>query len=58
MARAEIPICPHCNAQMKLALPPGGKGARVYRCLECDDTDPMEIAETKGWLQSRLQPPK
>lgn len=35
--------CPHCGVLMVLALPPGGKGARVLQCLACDRPDPIEM---------------
>jgi hypothetical protein len=41
-----------------LALPPGGKGKRSFRCLDCDDPDPLKTDVVTGWLKGELQPPK
>jgi len=43
---------------MILARPPGGDGPRIFRCLECDDPDPLKNDKVTGWLNSELQPPK
>jgi hypothetical protein len=40
---------------MEGALPPGGKGPRTLRCVECD---PLGDEKTLEWLKSGLQPPK
>lgn len=58
MGQSAIPVCPYCKLQMKFALPQGGKGLRVYRCLDCEDTDPLEPPDVKGWLEGELRPPK
>jgi hypothetical protein len=41
-----------------LVLPPGGKGQRTFRCLDCDRPDPLKTDEVIGWLNGELQPPK
>jgi hypothetical protein len=41
-----------------LALPPGGKGPRKLRCMDCEHPDPFKTERAKGWLKSELQPPK
>jgi hypothetical protein len=41
-----------------LALPPGGKGPRTLRCMDCEQPDPLKTDRAKGWLKSELQPPK
>lgn len=46
--------CPICGKPMVMALPPGGNGPRVLRCIECD---PLADEKTKGWLRSGLRPP-
>jgi hypothetical protein len=46
--------CPICGKPMVMALPPGGKGARILRCVECD---PLGDEKIRGWLQSGLRPP-
>jgi hypothetical protein len=58
MGTGERPICPGCGAFLILALPPGGKGPRVFQCLECDRPDPIKTDEVIGWLKGELQPPK
>jgi transposase-like protein len=50
--------CPKCGSPMRLALTPGGKGSRSYRCDECDRQDPFTAGTVSGWLQGELQPPK
>jgi hypothetical protein len=47
--------CPTCGKPMEMALPPGGKGPRELRCVECD---PLGDEKITRWLQSGLQPPK
>jgi hypothetical protein len=37
-----------------LALPPGGKGSRVFQCLECDRRDPIKTDQAIGWLKGEL----
>jgi hypothetical protein len=39
---------------MTMALPPGGKGLRELRCIECD---PLADERAKGWVNSSLKPP-
>jgi hypothetical protein len=46
--------CPLCGKPMVMALPPGGKGPRVLRCLECD---PLRNEKIKAWANSPLVPP-
>ena len=58
MGKVERPTCPNCGAHLILALPPGGDGARLFRCLECDGPDPLKNEKVTGWLKSELQPPK
>jgi hypothetical protein len=36
---------------MEMALPPGGKGARILTCVECD---PKRDEKAKGWLAGDL----
>ena len=43
---------------MILALPPDGKGQRMFQCFECDGIDPLKSDRTAGWLKGELQPPK
>jgi hypothetical protein len=50
--------CPQCGSLMRLALAPGGKGARSLRCLQCEGLDPLKASEVAGWLKGELQPPK
>jgi CheY-like chemotaxis protein len=49
-----VPICPKCKRLMKFALPPGGRGQRSYRCLECERPDPMKSEDTQGWFRGEL----
>ena len=34
-----------------MALPPGGKGPRALRCIECD---PLSDEKTMGWMEGEL----
>ena len=43
--------CPTCGKPMTMALPPGGKGLRVLRCIECD---PLGDEKTMGWMEGEL----
>jgi hypothetical protein len=36
---------------MVMALPPGGHGPRILRCIECD---PLRGEKAKGWLAGDL----
>jgi hypothetical protein len=56
-ARDSKKICPKCNKPLTLALPPGGKGPRAWRCLHCDGPDPLKSEEVERWLNSPLKPP-
>jgi hypothetical protein len=58
MGQAERPTCPGCGAFKVLALPPGGKGARTFQCLDCDRPDPLKSGTATGWLKGELQSPK
>jgi hypothetical protein len=58
MGQAQRPACPECGAFLILALPPGGKGPRTLRCMDCEQPDPFKTDRAKGWLKSELQPPK
>jgi hypothetical protein len=53
MEQNAVKHCPICNKPMVLALPPGG-GQRTFRCLDCDDPDPLESEIAKGWLHGEL----
>lgn len=49
-------LCPICRKNKVLALQPGGKTPRSYRCLDCDGPDPLHSsAITK--LLSAVHPP-
>jgi hypothetical protein len=53
MERAK-PTCPQCNAELILALPPGGKGPRTLLCFDCDRPDPLKTEQATGWLKGEL----
>ena len=41
-----------------LALPPGGKGQRSMRCMDCERPDPLK-SEAVKWVSSpELKPPQ
>jgi hypothetical protein len=58
MGQAHRPICPECGAPLVLALPPDGTGKRVFRCVDCDKTDPLKTDKVIAWLNSELRPPE
>jgi hypothetical protein len=53
MERAK-PTCRHCDAELILALPPGGKGPRTLQCFDCDRPDPLKTELATGWLKGEL----
>jgi hypothetical protein len=56
MGQAESPKCPHCGANLTLALPPGGEGKRTFQCFDCDGPDPLKSDKVIGWLKGELAP--
>jgi hypothetical protein len=50
--------CEHCGGLMVLVLPVDGKGPGAFRCLECDQIDPLKLPLIAAWLVSELRPPK
>ncbi len=50
-------ICPKCGHKLELALPPGGKGDRLYRCFNCGGPDPLKDHTADGYLRG-LKPPE
>jgi hypothetical protein len=52
--QAEQPTCPKCEADLILALPPGGKGQRKFQCFDCDRLDPLKTDKVTGWLAGEL----
>jgi hypothetical protein len=53
MGQSATKPCPVCNKPMVFALAPGGD-RRVFRCLDCDQADPLESEIAKGWLHGEL----
>ncbi|WP_170978713.1 hypothetical protein [Afipia massiliensis] len=51
-------ICPECGKPVKLMLPPGGKGPRVYQCIHCDRPDPIKSPQVKNLLDALLHDEK
>jgi hypothetical protein len=47
--------CLHCGKRMVPAASLTGRTELI--CVDCDRTDPMEIAETKKWADSPLVHP-
>jgi len=37
---------------MVLVLHPGGKQSGVYKCLACDEIDPMTSPDVRSWIES------
>ena len=54
MGQAQRPTCPDCGAYLVLALPPGGKGRRTFRCLDCERPDLLKDPYATGWLAGEL----
>ena len=51
-------LCPTCKKPMSFALPPGGKGPRAMRCMDCAGPDPLKSGEASRWVNSPLKPPR
>jgi hypothetical protein len=43
---------------MVLVLPVDGKGPGAFRCLECDQIDPLKLPSIAAWLAGELRPPR
>jgi hypothetical protein len=56
MGQAERPTCPDCGQFLILALPPGGKGKRIFQCFDCDGPDPLKTEKATGWLKGEQHP--
>jgi len=39
-------------------LPPGGKGARTYQCIQCDRPDPIKSPDVQQLLKGLLREPE
>jgi hypothetical protein len=50
--------CEHCGGFMVLVLPVDGKGPGAFRCLECDQIDPLKLPSIAAWLVGELRPPR
>jgi hypothetical protein len=50
--------CEHCGGFMVLVLPVDGKGPGAFRCLECDQIDPLKLPSIAAWLAGELRPPR
>ena len=50
--------CEHGGGFMVLVLPVDGKGPGAFRCLECDQIDPLKLPSITAWLVGELRPPK
>jgi len=57
MSNSTRPICTKCGKRLALALPPGGRGQRTLRCIECDGPDPLKSTDINGWMKGDLKPP-
>lgn len=51
-------ICPRCGRKLEFALPPGGKGNRLYRCFNCGGPDPLKDHTADGYLRGLKSPEK
>jgi ssDNA-binding Zn-finger/Zn-ribbon topoisomerase 1 len=50
------PICPKCGKPMHFVIIK--TGGRKFRCIKCDDIDPMQVPDFHAWTKSELLPPK
>ena len=48
--------CPRCGKRLKFVLSKVVSG-QTYKCLECDEIDPLKCQDVKGWLNSELARP-
>jgi hypothetical protein len=49
--------CKHCGI-MVLVPPVDGKEPRAFRCLKCDQIDPLKLPSIAAWLVGELRPPR
>jgi tRNA(Ile2) C34 agmatinyltransferase TiaS len=49
------PTCPQCRKPMHFIVTENR--GRKFRCLKCDDVDPLRRPDVQGWIRSELQPP-
>jgi len=49
-------ICPKCGKPMHFVIIK--TGGRKFRCIKCDDIDPMQVPDFQAWTKSELLPPK
>ena len=50
------PICPKCGKAMHFVIVK--TGGRKFRCIKCDNIDPMQVPDFQAWAKSELRPPK
>jgi hypothetical protein len=50
--------CEHCDGLMVLVPPVNGKGPGAFRCLKCDQIDPLKLPSIAAWLAGELRAPR
>ena len=48
------PVCPKCGVSMHFVIVK--TGGRKFKCVKCDEIDPMQVPDIQGWTSS-LRPP-
>lgn len=55
-AHWRLRACPICGKPTKAI--PSATGEVEYRCVSCDEIDPLESPVVRGWIESPLKPPE
>jgi tRNA(Ile2) C34 agmatinyltransferase TiaS len=50
------PACPKCGKPMHFIIVKSG--GRKFRCVRCDEVDPLRLADVQALTRSELYPPK
>jgi tRNA(Ile2) C34 agmatinyltransferase TiaS len=45
------PICPKCGKPMHFVIVK--TGGRKFRCIKCDNIDPMQVPDFQAWAKRR-----
>ena len=48
------PSCPKCKKPMHFLV--GKTGVRKFRCVNCDEVDPLRLADIQALIKSELRP--
>ena len=57
MTKSEVPSCPNCKAPLVLTPAATDERPRKFKCLTCEQLDPLKSEEAWRWSQA-LRPPE